>query len=404
MERRPIAKLHRAGQLRPSYLLRALREQRLSLFMTALAALGGYSMDDVRIAINADRPDILALACLAWVSSGSTFCKPGPVHFSIKGDELHNAFADLAMNLQDLQDKGKAQLCIANSLWSHKEYPISKDYIDLLRRDYDATVTPVDFINETKGAGVQINKWVEEKTRGKITEMVPSTYFDHSTRLVLVDAIYFKGMWAHQFKKESTTNGQFRMINGASVAAVVVPMMTQESEFGYAEYDNMQLLEMPYAGNELSMLVLLPKKPDGIAELEKSLTPENLAKWTGKHDAAEVSVTMPKFKTTCEFQLNDKLSALGMTDAFDPAKADFSGMDGQKHSLFISAVLHKAFVEVNEEGTEAAAATGVVVVTNSISILAAPVPFRADHPFLFLIRDNFSGSVLFIGKMMDPSK
>ena len=147
------------------------------------------------------------------------------LHLSIKGDKLHNAFADLAMYLQDMQDKGKVQLCMANSLWPHKEFPVSNDYTDLLRRDYDATIMPVDYINETKGAGVQMNKWVEEKTKGKIVDMVPPGYFDRSTRLVLIDAIYFKGKWAHEFKKERTSSAQFRMISGASVAAVVVPMM-----------------------------------------------------------------------------------------------------------------------------------------------------------------------------------
>jgi serpin B len=341
-----------------------------------------------------------ALAMTYAGASGNTSDQMAQtLHFSISGDKLHTAFADLATYLQDLQDKGKVELCVANSLWPQKRYPFSKDYIDLLRRDYDAAVTPVDFINAAKAACLQINKWVEEKTQGKIKEMVPSIYLDTSTRLVLINAIYFKGKWAHQFKKESTKNVQFRMLSGTSDA---VPMMTQDGVFGYAEYDNMQLLEMPYAGNELSMLILLPTKPDGIAELQESLTPENLAKWTGKHDVAKVSVTMPRFKITCEFDLKNRLAALGMTDAFDPAKADFSGMDGQKHSLFISAALHKAYVDVNEEGTEAAAATAVVMERKSIP--PSPVPFRADHPFLFLIRDNSSGSILFIGRLMDPAK
>ncbi len=178
-------------------------------------------------------------------------------------------------------------------------------------------------------------------------------------------------------------------------------MMAQKNNFGYAEFDDLQALALPYQGGALSMVVLLPKQPDGLARLESSFTPANLEKWTQTLPPREVQVFLPKFKMTGQFKLNDTLKALGMTEAFDDGKADFSGMQGLKHDLYISAVLHKSFVEVNEQGTEAAAATGVIMARRGPA--SRPLVFRADHPFLFLIRENQTGSVLFLGRMVNPA-
>ncbi|HSY43034.1 MAG TPA: serpin family protein, partial [Candidatus Acidoferrum sp.] len=168
------------------------------------------------------------------------------------------------------------------------------------------------------------------------------------------------------------------------------------------EFPDLQVLELPYTGGEVSMVVLLPTKVDGIGELEKQLTTPNLAKWTAHFESQKVRVFLPKFKVTSEFSLGDTLAAMGMPDAFMYGKADFSGMDG-KQDLFIGKVVHKAYVDVDEDGTEAAAATAVVM-TLAAAMPAEPLVFRADHPFLFLIRDNQTGSILFLGRVMDPTR
>jgi serpin B len=216
------------------------------------------------------------------------------------------------------------------------------------------------------------------------------------TRLVLTNAIYFKGNWAKQFKENRTKDAPFTLADGRKID---VPMMNQKAEFGYTETDTFQTLELPYVNEELSMIILLPKKFDALNEFEKTLTLENLAQWLSKINKREVMVFVPKFKMTSQFGLAPVLKSMGMKDAFS-SNADFSGING-KRNLFISAVIHKAFVEVNEEGTEAAAATGVVMKLTSVSPVRIPV-FRTDHPFLFLIRDNLSGSILFIGRVDNP--
>jgi len=212
----------------------------------------------------------------------------------------------------------------------------------------------------------------------------------------LTNAIYFKGNWARQFKEDRTMEAPFTLANGKKVD---VAMMNQTAEFNYMEMESFQALELPYVDDELSMIILLPNEFDGLDEFEKTLTTENLSKWMDKLHNREVRVSVPKFKMTSQFSLASVLESMGMTDAFSP-NADFSGMNG-KRNLFISAVIHKAYVDVNEEGTEAAAATAVTIKLTSVGPARIPV-FRADHPFLFLIRDNHSDSILFIGRVMNP--
>jgi serpin B len=216
------------------------------------------------------------------------------------------------------------------------------------------------------------------------------------TRLVLTNAIYFKGNWARQFEKDKTKDALFTLVDGEKVDAA---MMNQTAEFGYLETESFQGIELPYVDDELSMIIMLPKEFDGLDELEKTLTVENLSKWLSKLYTREVVVSVPKFKMTSQFGLASVLKSMGMTDAFS-SKANFSGING-KRDLFISAVIHKAYVDVNEEGTEAAAATAITMKLTSVMPSRIPV-FRADHPFLFLIRDNHSGSILFIGRVMNP--
>jgi serpin B len=324
------------------------------------------------------------------------------LHFNLEQVPLHAAFAALEAKLAAVQKKGKVQLSVANSLWPHKDYPFLKEYLEMVKREYGVSITPVDYTHDTEKAREQINAWVEEKTNQKITDLVPAGVLNALTRLVLANAIYFKGDWAFQFKKSDTTDQPFHLTSGREAQA---PLMhqSQKDKFRYAETETLQVLEMPYAGDDLSMVVLLPKKQDGLADLENDFTAPHLEAWTRGLRPREAKVYLPRFKMTCQFGLKEPLQALGMKTAFNPVSADFSGMDG-KHDLFIQAVLHKAFVEVNEEGTEAAAATAVVVGVRSVRIPEPPVVFRADHPFIFLIRERSTGSLLFVGRIVNPKE
>jgi serpin B len=321
------------------------------------------------------------------------------LHFSVEGEELHSAFAGLRQNLLEAAGKGGMRLKVANALWPQQGYPFLPEYLALLERYYGTTATPVDYARATEQARQTINQWVERETEQKIKDLIPSGILDPLTRLVLTNGIYFKGDWASQFKKGATHDAPFHGTPGSSIK---VSMMTQQHRFRYGERDDLQILELPYAGKELSFVVLLPRRVDGLPELERALTPEGLADWTGRVREQEVVVFLPKFKLISQFRVDAALQALGMVDAFSPGKADFAGMDGKPHWLYIGAVLHKAFVDVNEEGTEAAAATGVVVGLTSARV--QPPTFRADRPFLFLIRDNQTGSILFMGRVVDPTR
>ena len=322
------------------------------------------------------------------------------LHFGLPQEGVPPAFAGLQSRLDAVQTKGKVKLSIANSLWPQKKFAFLPGYLDLCRKHYGATITPLDYVNAPGPARKTINDWVEDKTNKKITDLIAPGVLDAMTRLVLVNAIYFKGDWANPFKAALTKPAPFHVTAAKTVDA---PLMQQKKEFRYGETPNLQVLELPYTGNDLSMIVLLPRKTDGITVLEEFLTPEAITKWSEGLDRREVEVFLPKFKMTSQFSLGDKLAALGMTDAFT-GKADFSGMDGQR-DLYISAVIHKAFVDVNEEGTEAAAATAVVMRAMAMMLEPPPTPvFRADHPFLFLIRDNHTGSILFLGRVTDPTK
>jgi serpin B len=297
------------------------------------------------------------------------------------------------------KDRGY-QLRVANRLWGQKGYPFLDGFLALTREQYSAELGIVDFVQQTEAARKEINDWVARQTADKIKDLIPAGVLDAMTRLVLTNAIYFKGDWANQFQAEATKDEDFFLAGGGKAK---VPLMHQKRSYPYAEDGDLQALELPYKGNELAMLVLLPRKADGLAELEKSLSAERIADLRSKLRPREAQVYLPKFKLETSFSLNDTLSALGMKQPFDPAAADFSGMDGKK-DLYISAVIHKAFVDVNEQGTEAAAATGVVMALRSMPRPQPPVVFRADHPFVFAICDRRDGSVLFLGRLVAPGK
>ena len=322
-------------------------------------------------------------------------------HFDLPDNQLAPAFGALANSLNAVQSKGQVRLAIANSLWPQAGYPFRQDYLDLCEKYYGASIQPVDYAGNTEGARKTINTWVERKTMDKIVDLLKPGTLNQTTSLVLVNAIYFKGNWVHKFKPEATRDAPFHVSPETTATA---PLMHQTDDFGYAEFPDLQVLELPYLGNDVSMVVLLPRDADGLGKLEEQLTAPKLAAWTAALKSQKVQVFLPKFKATSQFSLGGTLAEMGMPDAFVYPKADFSGMDGT-HNLYISDVIHKAYVDVDEQGTEAAAATGVLMRAGAIARPMAPIPvFRADHPFLFLIRDNRTGSVLFLGRVTDPKR
>jgi serpin B len=323
------------------------------------------------------------------------------LHLNLAPDDLASAQATLIKQLNDAGKNGLYQLSIANRLWGQQGYHFLEGFLKTLRDDYQADLEQLDFQTQPERARQTINDWVAQATQGKIKDLIPSGLLNEMTRLVLTNAVYFKGKWQQPFKPDATKPAPFFLSAGKQAD---VPMMYQKQRCRFGKFDlagqaGLQVLELPYQGDELSMVVLLPNQKDGLSALEKQLTVENLKLWTTKLSLPEVKIWLPKFKLSAEFQLRDVLADLGMPLAFTPHRADFSGMDGQ-HDLYISAVVHKAYVDVNEEGTEAAAATGVAV--GAMAMPANPPEFRADHPFLFLIRDKKTGCILFMGRMTDP--
>jgi serpin B len=320
------------------------------------------------------------------------------LHFSLGEEETHPAFSELNRALRKLQKKGALQLLIANSLWPQKEYPLLLDYRRLTQDYYGISITPVDYINTTEAARQTINQWVEDQTQARIKELIQPGHLTPSTRLALVNAIYFKGIWEHPFNSKYTAEAVFHV---TPQQTTTVFMMTQTRSFRYAEEEDLQMMELPYAGGALSMLVILPKGNDALDKVEAKLTPDHLERWRQHLSEQEVCIRLPKFRITWgAYALNKSLESLGMTNAFSTA-ADFSGMSSQTPGLFIGMVLHKAFIAVNEEGTKAAAATAVTMLEKS---LPRPIPvFNADHPFIFLIEDHRTGSILFLGRVDDPT-
>jgi serpin B len=293
-------------------------------------------------------------------------------------------------------EKRGYQLRVANRLWGQKGCLIHPEFLALTRQQYGAEMLLLDF-SQTEAARGEINHWVEQQTNEKIKNLIPPGSLDALTRLVLTNAVYFKGDWVTPFDKKRTQDEDFMVSAEGKVKA---PLMHHTATLGYADEETLQVLEMPYVGRELSMVVLLPKKVDGLPELEKTLSLEKLTALLAKLRACKVVASIPRFKMETSFGLGPTLQALGMRQAFSRS-ADFSGISSAE-GLYISAVIHKAYVDVNEQGTEAAAATGVVMKALAMRRVE-PIPvFRADHPFLFLIRDTRSGSVLFMGRLTKP--
>jgi serpin B len=345
----------------------------------------------------------ISLVMAAAGAKGETYGEMlSTLHLSEIGNELdraHPIYREL-LKRWNADDKNRGyRLRVANRLWGQKGFSFLDDYLSLTEGEYGAKLGIVDFEHETEAARKEINAWVEKQTAEKIKNLLPPGAIDGSTRLVLTNAIYFKGDWASPFKKEMTREEKFIPLSGSQVK---VPMMHAKKHCRYADDDSMQVLELPYKGHELSMLIFLPKKLDGLPELEKSLTAAKVGEVRGNLAGREVDISLPKFKLEDSFSLSKALTALGMKSAFTGG-ADFSNIDGRR-DLFISAVLHKAFVDVNEMGTEAAAATGTGMAMSARPDPTPPAVFRADHPFLFAICDNPSGGILFVGRLAKPSE
>lgn len=319
------------------------------------------------------------------------------LHFTLPPDKLHPAMGAL---LHDLNAAHEGyQLSVANALWAQQGYTFLDAFLNVLKTDYSAGLNQLNFKGATEAARRTINQWVEQKTQDKIKDLLQPGALRPDTRLVLTNAIYFKGDWETQFDKAQTKNEDFHLSPAQTATA---PLMHREGRFNYFDGGSFQVLEVPYKGKELSLIIFLPKDSGGLPVLEQSLTDSNLQQWLRQLvSVPKVIVTMPKFKVTQEFELGSTLSAMGMPQAF-ASNADFSGMTGHR-DFAISEVIHKAYIDLNEEGTEAAAATAVTMRALAMRAPEGPPPvFRADHPFVFMIRDNRSASILFMGRMADP--
>jgi serpin B len=319
------------------------------------------------------------------------------LHFTLPQPQLNPAMGALLSDLNAVHDG--YQLTVANALWAQQGYTFLDAFLQLLKTDYGAGLNQVDFKGATEAARLTINRWVEQKTQDKIKDLLQPGTLAPSTRLVLTNAIYFKGDWQTQFDKAHTRDEDFYP---SQTQTKKVAFMHRESSFSYFDGGTFQLLEIPYKSKELSLVVLLPKDRSGLPALEQSLTASNTQQWLSQVvQRDKVIVALPKFKSTQQFELGGTLGAMGMAQAFS-GSADFSGMTG-KRDFAISEVIQKAYIDVNEEGTEAAAATAVGFRALAMrGPVEQPPVFRADHPFIFLIRDNRSSSILFMGRMADP--
>jgi serpin B len=318
-------------------------------------------------------------------------------------DDLHRAFNALDIELasrgegaQGRDDKG-FRLNIVNAIWGQRDYPFLTEFLDTLAENYGAGLRVLDFIKAPEESRVTINEWVSDQTEERIEDLIPQGAIDSLTRLVLTNAIYFNAAWQYPFDESDTRDGTFYLLDGSEVT---VPMMHQTEDFGYAEGDGYQVVELPYDGRELSMVILLPRAGQ-FGAFEDALDAQRVAAMIHDLERRQVILTMPKFEFESEFSLSHTLAAMGMPTAFSDS-ADFSGMTGNRE-LSISDVIHKSFVAVDEAGTEAAAATAVIMGLTALPPAEA-VEVSIDRPFLFLIRDIDTGSILFVGRVANPAE
>ncbi len=325
------------------------------------------------------------------------------LHVEASPDAYHAAAARILAAWND-PARDSYELDVVNRLFGDRSYSFEPAFLELTRASYGAPLEPVDFRGAPENERQRINAWVLDRTRGRIDELLPRGSIDGSTRLVLVNAVYFLGSWEHAFDESATRDELFYPSTGDRRA---VRMMSQTREHRYAELPDAQVLELPYRGGELAMTIVLPRARDGLRALEASLNLADVARWVDALSTRRVEAHLPRFEIRdARLPLTDMLPAMGMPLAFDAARADFSGMARSASpigDLYIGGVFHECFVKVDEQGTEAAASTGVVMQLRGMPRPAPPVPvFLADHPFLFFIRDVQSGAILFIGRVERP--
>jgi serpin B len=346
----------------------------------------------------------VALAMTYGGAAGSTAQQMAQaLHFNLPATSLHPAFNALQLALasreKDPNDPKQTdfRLSVVNALWGQTGYNFLPAYLDLLATNYGAGMRMLDFKSDPEAGRKVINDWVASQTANKIQDLIPPSALDNATRLVLTNAIYFNAQWMTQFNAKNTQAGPFSLLDGSQVS---VPMMNISHSYAYYQGNSVTAVELPYVGGQVSMVLLVPDAGK-FSNFEQNLS---AAQWDAIRAGLnynQVNFSMPKFKFSADFMLNDPLVKLGMSDAFQAGKADFSGMDGSK-DLYITKALHKAFINVDENGTEAAAATAIAIGLTAMP--AQPVDLKVDRPFLFLIQDKPTGEILFLGRVTNPAK
>jgi len=327
------------------------------------------------------------------------------LHVPVEGDDrwlsarLHVAMGRLVGGFN--KDGKPYELVVANALWGERTMPFREEFLGAIQPHYDAKLEMMDFIGNPQAERQRINQWVEEKTMERIVDLLPEDSITVDTRLVLTNAIYFKAAWASPFQEGATMDRDFHLVDGTSVQ--VATMYERDVRIGRHQADGFEVIEIPYDGHSVAMVILLPDEPGGLAAVEQAISPEAWLGWVDGLEFGDAHLYLPKFRVETEYELNDPLKAMGMPLAFDARQADFTNItdspEGEK--LFISTVAHKAFIEVDESGTEAAAATAVVISIESAA-LEEPPEVRINRPFVFAIRDRDTGSLLFMGRVVDP--
>ena len=362
----------------------ALREQDGNLF---------YSPHSVSV----------ALAMMYAGARGETARQMEEVlRFQLPADQLHPAFnvLDLALSSRGensgSQEKGEFQLNVANAIWGQKGYAFRSNFLDALAENYGAGMRAVDFAQNPETSRTAINNWVAERTEDRIQDLIPEGLINRLTRLVLTNAIYFNAAWRFPFDENMTASEPFHLLSGDRVN---VPMMRRTEVFNYTRHETYQVeaVELLYSGEEASLMIFLPATGN-YDRFENALSADLVSEISKRLRPIRLRLAIPSFEFESEFMLGETLAGMGMDDAFDPASADFSGM-ADADDLYLSSVVHKAFVKVDERGTEAAAATG-----GTIGVTSMPPAFTADRPFIFLIRDNATDAILFVGRVTDPSQ
>lgn len=321
------------------------------------------------------------------------------LHFEANTSVFHGRYHAYLERLES-SAKDNIELNIANRLWGEKNFEFKKDFIEINKSAYASPLSSVNFIEQPKASRNRINKWVEQQTKDRIKDLLAPGMITTDTRLVLTNAIYFKADWLHSFSKSSTRS---RAFNLSDQSVKDTDFMHQQRVMGYIETSKYKSVRLPYSGDKQSMIVVLPKQHTDLEKIETSLN-QKVIDEVLKARPTLVELALPKFKITEPLGLSSFLKQMGINQAFD-VSADFSKMSTEG-DLFISDVVHKAFIEIDESGTEAAAATAVVMSLESTSVTPAPIPkqFIADHPFVFFIVDNETEAILFMGRIMDPTK